>query len=154
MYIKKKIYDLLKDYIDIFDFVINDDVEQLYVYETDPVKVFSNSSKYVKLNIYKVDEYTWKFKIIPQDVKIFLEDDDGVQKLIIEYNVNIKDDDKENVYHKEWYDVSVNEKRYITLPSKIIKHEVTKKDGYIELTLYFEKPSEKETKKQKTVILE
>ena len=152
MYIKKRIYDLLKDYVDIIDFVINDEVEQLP--GTNFVKVFSSSSKYVKLNIYKVDDYTWKFRIIPQDVKIYLEEDDDVQKLVLEYNVNIKDEEKENVYHKEWYDVSVNEKRYIALPSKIVKHEVTKKDGYVELTLWFEKPSEKESKKQKTIILE
>jgi hypothetical protein len=144
----------LKDYVDIIDFVINDGVEQPYVYGTDLIKVFSSSGEYVKLNIYKLDDYTWKFKIIPQDVKIYLEEDDDTQKLVLEYNVTIKDDDKENVYHKEWYDVNVNEKRYITLPGKILKHEVTKKDGYVELTLWFEKPNEKEPKKQKTIILE
>ena len=153
MYIKKRLYDLLKDYTDIIDFIINDEMEQLP--GSGFIKVFSTSGdKHIKINIYKVDEYTWKFKILPQDVKIYLEDDEGVQKLVFEYNVDIKDDDKENVYHKEWSSVSVNEKRYITLPSKIVKHEVTKKDGYVELVLYFEKPEEKEPKKQKTIILE
>jgi hypothetical protein len=152
MYIKKRLYDLLKDYTDIIDFIINDEIEQLP--GNGFIKVFSSGDKHIKLNIYKVDEYTWKFKVLPQDVKIYLEEDEGVQKLVFEYSVDIKDEDKENVYHKEWSNVSVSEKRYITLPGKVVKHEATKKDGYVELVLYFEKPDEKEPKKQKTIILE
>jgi len=155
MYIKKRIYDLLKDYVDIIDFVINDEPEQTYSYEPSLLRMFSSpGSKHIKVNIYKVDDYTWKFKIIPEDVKIYIEDDDTQKRLIVEYNVNIKDEDKENVYHKEWTNVTINEKRVITLPSKVVKHEVTKKDGIVELTLWFEKPEEKEQKKQKTIILE
>ncbi len=150
MYIKKHIHDLLKNYTDIIDFMIDDRPM------TEFVEMSLDNSKHIKFNIYKLDDYTWKFKIIPQDVKIYLEDVNDIQKLTFKHNINIKDSDSENVYvyHKEWNDISVDEERYVILPGKVIKHEATKKDGYVELTLYFEKPDEKESKRQKTIILE